>query len=151
MSKKVKSEILKSFNHCYGLNYGPSKLICWSPNSSRSYTGDRIFKDVILNEVIRTKPWSDRTNVLTKERHQKTLSLCHMRTQQEGSRLQTEKELSSETWMARTLILDYLVLRNMKISFCYLSQLILLFGYGHLRNLRQSSNFNKYKTYILIF
>ena len=68
MSKKVNSEILKSFNHCYGLNYGPSKLICWSPNSSRSYTGDRIFRDVILNEAIRTKPWSDRTNVLTKEK-----------------------------------------------------------------------------------
>lgn len=68
MSKKVNSEILKSFNHCYGLNYGPSKLICWSPNSSRSYTGNRIFRDVILNEAIRTKPWSDRTNVLTKEK-----------------------------------------------------------------------------------
>ena len=54
--KTVKSETLKSFNHCYGLNCGPSKFLCWSPNSSRHYTADTIFKEVMLNEVTRMKP-----------------------------------------------------------------------------------------------
>ena len=105
---------------------------------------------------MRSQEWSpDQTELMSlrkRQRPQKTLSLCHVRTQQEGSHLQPEEELSSETWMARALILDFLVLRNMKINFFYLKpNWSMLFGYGNLRNLRQSSNFNKFKTYILIF
>ena len=94
----------------------PSKFICYSPNSNVAVFGDGAAKEVI--KIKWGQRWPDRRGILAVTRrdtralaHSLSLSLHvlrkdHLRTEWEGSHLQTRK-LSLETESAKTLTWEF--------------------------------------------